>query len=140
MDMDAASTVKSASDVPTWHAMTADEVIKRLNTNAKNGLDAGEVASRLKKYGYNRLPEGTKRGPFIRFLSQFNNILVYVLLGAGFTKLMLNLWLDAAIIFTVVVLNALLGFIQEGRAEKTLIQSEICCPLRRGQCVAVKRA
>ena len=56
----------------------------------------------------------------MRFLSQFNNILVYVLLGAGFTKLMLNLWLDAAIIFAVVILNALLGFIQEGRAEKAL--------------------
>ena len=120
MDMDAASKVKSASDVSTWHAMTADEVIKRLNTNTKKGLDAGEVASRLQKYGPNRLPEGTKRGPFMRFLSQFNNILVYVLLGAGFTKLMLNLWLDAAIIFGVVILNALLGFIQEGRAEKAL--------------------
>jgi magnesium-transporting ATPase (P-type) len=100
--------------------MTADQVIERLNTNAKNGLDPSEVASRLKKYGSNRLPEGTKRGAFIRFLSQFNNILVYVLLGAGFTKLMLNLWLDAAIIFAVVILNALLGFIQEGRAEKAL--------------------
>jgi magnesium-transporting ATPase (P-type) len=83
MDMDAASKVKSANDVSTWHAMTTDEVIKRLNTNATKGLDAGEVASRLQKYGSNRLPEGTKRGPFMRFLSQFNNILVYVLLGAG---------------------------------------------------------
>jgi hypothetical protein len=49
MDMDAASKVKSASDVSTWHAMTADEVIRRLNTNATKGLDAGEVASRLLK-------------------------------------------------------------------------------------------
>jgi magnesium-transporting ATPase (P-type) len=56
----------------------------------------------------------------MRFLSQFNNILVYVLLAAGFVKLMLNLWIDAAIIFGVVVLNALLGFIQEGRAEQAL--------------------
>jgi magnesium-transporting ATPase (P-type) len=120
MQMDAALKVKTASDVSTWHAMTADEVIKRLNTSTKKGLDAGEAASRLQKYGPNRLPEGKKRGPFMRFLSQFNNILVYVLLGAGFTKLMLNLWLDAAIIFGVVILNALLGFIQEGRAEKAL--------------------
>src|SRR5271169_3298370 len=56
----------------------------------------------------------------MRFLSQLNNVLVYVLLGAGFVKLMLNLWIDASIIFGVVVLNALLGFIQEGRAEKAL--------------------
>src|SRR6516165_4449663 len=120
MQMDAASKVKTASDVSTWHAMTADEVIKRLNTSTKKGLDAGEAASRLQKYGPNRLPEGKKRGPFMRFLSQFNNILVYVLLGAGFTKLMLDLWVDASIIFGVVILNALLGFIQEGKAEKAL--------------------
>jgi magnesium-transporting ATPase (P-type) len=119
MDMDAASKVRSLSD-STWHAMTADEVITRLGTSATKGLDAEEIASRLQKYGSNRLPEGAKRGPFMRFLSQFNNILVYVLLGAGFTKLMLNLWLDATIIFGVVVLNGLLGFIQEGRAEKAL--------------------
>jgi magnesium-transporting ATPase (P-type) len=56
----------------------------------------------------------------MRFLAQFNNILVYVLLGAGFIKLMLSLWIDAAIIFGVVILNALLGFIQEGKAEKAL--------------------
>jgi magnesium-transporting ATPase (P-type) len=56
----------------------------------------------------------------MRFLLQFNNILVYVLLGAGFVKLMIGLWLDASIILGVVVLNALLGFFQEGKAEKAL--------------------
>lgn len=56
----------------------------------------------------------------MRFLAQFNNILVYVLLGAGFVKLMLGLWLDAGIIFAVVILNGLLGFFQEGKAEKAL--------------------
>src|SRR5262249_16699453 len=72
------------------------------------------------KFGPNRLPAGKKSGPLKRFLSQLNNILVYVLLVAGFTKLMLGLWVDAAIIFGVVILNALLGFIQEGKAEKAL--------------------
>jgi magnesium-transporting ATPase (P-type) len=103
-----------------WHAMGANEVERRLTSDIEKGLDAGEAASRLQKYGPNRLPEGKKRGPFMRFLSQFNNILVYVLLGAGFVKLMLNLWVDASIIFGVVILNALLGFIQEGKAEKAL--------------------
>jgi magnesium-transporting ATPase (P-type) len=104
----------------TWHAMSSDEVVKKVSTSTEKGLSGAEASSRLQKYGPNRLPEGKKRGPFMRFLSQLNNVLVYVLLGAGFVKLMLNLWIDASIIFGVVVLNALLGFIQEGRAEKAL--------------------
>jgi magnesium-transporting ATPase (P-type) len=116
------STVNAnlAADTTAWHAMTVDAVAKRLATDWGKGLDTAEAANRLQKYGPNRLPEGKKQGPFMRFLSQFNNILVYVLLGAGFTKLMLNLWVDASIIFGVVILNALLGFIQEGKAEKAL--------------------
>src|SRR5215468_128849 len=108
------------ADGITWHAMAVDDVVKRLATDLGKGLDATEAASRLRKHGPNRLPGGKKRKPFMRLLAQFNNILVYVLLGAGFVKLMLNLWVDAAIIFAVVILNALLGFIQEGKAEKAL--------------------
>ena len=109
-----------AGSVECWHAISASEVVEQLATSVEKELKAAEAGNRLKKYGPNQLPEGEKRGPFTRFLAQFNNILVYVLLGAGFTKLMLSLWVDAAIIFAVVVLNALLGFIQEGRAEKAL--------------------
>ena len=116
--MDAATN--TASEIANWHGMSADEVVKRLATSAEKGLDAAEASTRLQKYGPNRLPEGKKRGPLMRLISQFNNVLVYVLLGAGFIKLMLNLWVDAAIIFSVVILNALLGFIQEGKAEKAL--------------------
>ena len=118
--MSTAANANPTADAIAWHGMAVDEVAKRLTTDAGRGLDAAEAANRLQKYGPNRLPEGKKRGPFMRFLSQFNNILVYVLVGAGFTKLMLNLWVDAAIIFGVVILNALLGFIQEGKAEKAL--------------------
>ena len=101
-------------------ALALDQVVKHLVTDIGKSLDAAEASRRLQKHGPNRLPEGKKRGPFARFLAQLNNILVYVLLGAGFTKLMLGLWLDAGIIFGVVLLNALLGFIQEGKAEKAL--------------------
>ena len=110
----------ATTDNTLWHALPADDVMKQLATSIEQGLDTGEAQHRLQKYGPNRLPEGKTRGPFARFLAQFNNILVYVLLGAGFTKLMLNLWLDAGIIFAVVILNGLLGFIQEGKAEKAL--------------------
>ena len=118
--MQAAAGAKAGGEVMAWHALAVDEVVKRIGTETAKGLDAGEASSRLQKYGPNRLPEGKKPGPLMRFLSQLNNILVYVLLGAGFTKLMLGLWLDAGIIFGVVLLNALLGFIQEGKAEKAL--------------------
>jgi magnesium-transporting ATPase (P-type) len=116
------STAADANTVDevAWHAISVDETANRLTTDTGKGLEASEAANRLQEYGPNRLPEGKKRGPLMRFLSQFNNILVFVLLGAGFTKLMLNLWVDAAIIFGVVILNALLGFIQEGKAEKAL--------------------
>jgi magnesium-transporting ATPase (P-type) len=103
-----------------WHAMSAEEVETQLRVDPARGLDAAEAAQRLKTYGPNRLPQGKKQGPLVRFLAQFNNILVYVLLTAGFIKLMLSLWLDASIIFAVVILNSALGFLQEGRAEKAL--------------------
>jgi magnesium-transporting ATPase (P-type) len=118
--MVAAEIAKSRQNQSVWHAMTVEEVVKGLVTDTRVGLDPGEASNRLQRYGPNRLPEGKKQGPLMRFLSQFNNILVYVLLAAGFTKLMLNLWIDAAIILGVVIINALLGFIQEGKAEKAL--------------------
>ncbi|SEA04553.1 HAD-IC family P-type ATPase [Variovorax sp. YR216] len=110
----------ASAETPSWHAMPIDEVEKRLATDRSAGLGASDAADRLRTHGKNRLPEGKKRHPLMRFLSQFNNILVYVLLGAGFVKLMLSLWLDAGIIFGVVFLNGLLGFVQEGKAEKAL--------------------
>ena len=103
-----------------WHAITANEAVGLLDSNARSGLAASEVSRRLEKFGRNRLPEGSKKGPLKRFLLQLNNILIYVLLAAGFVKLMVGLWLDATIILGVVVINALLGFIQEGKAEKAL--------------------
>ncbi len=84
------------------------------------GLDGAEASRRLAKHWPNRLPAARKRGPLMRLLLQFNNILVYLLLAAGFIKLMMGLWIDASIILGVVVINGLLGFIQEGKAEKSL--------------------
>jgi magnesium-transporting ATPase (P-type) len=117
--------MKTAMGVPpdrpaAWHALSAEDALTRLHCSAPSGLGGAEAARRLEVSGPNRLPEAAKRGPLRRFLFQFNNILVYVLLAAGFTKLMLGLWLDATVILAVVILNALLGFIQEGRAEKAL--------------------
>jgi magnesium-transporting ATPase (P-type)/biotin carboxyl carrier protein len=103
-----------------WHALEAADALGRLESDASRGLTTDEAARRLGKYGPNRLPEAAKRSPLMRFLQQFDNILVYVLLAAGFVKLMLGLWLDASIITGVVVINAVLGFLQEGKAEEAL--------------------
>src|SRR5262249_9861820 len=100
--MSVTASADTDSGAAAWHAISADEVVKRLATSGEKGLDGAEAGARLGKHGPNRLPEGKKRGPFQRVIGQFNNVLVYVLLAAGFTKLMLNLWIDAAIIFGVV--------------------------------------
>src|SRR5215813_3891070 len=108
------------TEITAWHAIAADQVIGRLKTDPATGLDAAEASRRLSQYGPNRLPEGKQRGPLMRFLAQLNNVLVYVLLAAAFVKLMVGLWLDAAVILGVVIINAVLGFFQEGKAEKAL--------------------
>src|SRR5574343_1786344 len=92
--------MKPVSDTQkeTWHALEAAIALDRLASNAERGLTSDEAMRRLDQHGPNRLPEGAKRGPWIRFLQQFDNVLVYVLLAAGFVKLMLGLWLDASVI------------------------------------------
>ncbi|MFW9611192.1 MAG: cation-translocating P-type ATPase [Fluviibacter sp.] len=114
--------MKPVSDTQkeTWHALEAAIALDRLSSNAERGLTSDEAMRRLDQHGPNRLPEGAKRGPWMRFLQQFDNVLVYVLLAAGFVKLMLGLWLDASVIMGVVLINAVLGFLQEGKAEKAL--------------------
>ena len=71
--MGAAANAIAAGEIVSWHAMSADEAVKRLATSREKGLDAGEATTRLQKYGPNRLPEGKKRGPFMRLLARFNN-------------------------------------------------------------------
>ncbi len=95
-------------------------MVGRLKTDAATGLDASEASRRLGEYGPNRLPEGKKRGPLVRFLAQLNNILVYVLLGAGFVNLWSVCGSTLPSYWVSSIINALLGFIQEGKAERAL--------------------
>jgi len=98
------------AEATAWHALSANEAVQRLKSSATAGLDDAEATRRQAEYGLNVLPTARKRGPVMRFLQQFNNVLVYVLLAAGFIKLMMNLWLDASIILAVVIINGLLGW------------------------------
>ncbi|HMO15153.1 MAG TPA: cation-transporting P-type ATPase [Pirellulaceae bacterium] len=107
------------SQAKSWHAMDAHSVLSALDATPK-GLSTEQVNERLKQYSKNRLPEAKRAGPLLRFLLQFHNVLIYILLAAGVLKTALAQWVDAGVIFGVVVINALIGFIQEGRAEKAL--------------------
>lgn len=111
---------KTPEDVtPAWHNETAEFALERLET-AQAGLSFAEAERRLSVYGKNRLPEGARRSGFVRFLLQFHNILIYVLLGCALVTGLLNHWIDTAVILAVVVINAIIGYIQEGKAERAM--------------------
>jgi magnesium-transporting ATPase (P-type) len=103
-----------------WYSLRPEEVLGKLKSNLASGLGSAEIPTRLEEYGPNRLPTAGKRGPLLRFFSQFHNVLIYVLIASGIGKLLLAQWLDASVIFGVVIINGLLGFVQEGKAEKAL--------------------
>jgi magnesium-transporting ATPase (P-type) len=102
-----------------WHAQPPEAALRDLQT-APAGLSAAEAAARLAAHGRNKLPEAPKRGPLIRLLMQFHNILIYVLLGAAVITALLGHWVDAGVILVVVIVNAVIGFIQEGKAERAM--------------------
>jgi len=102
-----------------WHAAADDEIFKNLDSSPA-GLSTADAEQRLTEYGPNRLTPPEKRSLLARFLSQFNNVLIYVLIITAVITALLGHWVDSGVIIGVVVLNALIGFIQEGKAEKAL--------------------
>ena len=108
-----------AASARAWHAVPIEDVQLTLGTST-DGLDGNEAERRLTVHGPNILPAAKPRNAFRRFLSQFDNLLIYVLLAAVAITLALEHGIDAAVILAVVVLNAVIGFVQEGRAEQAL--------------------
>lgn len=104
---------------PVWHARSTEAVLSELESRAE-GLSPAEAEARLARFGFNRLPEPPRKGPLVRFLLQFHNLLIYVLLVAALLSLVFEHPVDAAVILAVVLLNAIVGFIQEGKAEEAL--------------------
>lgn len=102
-----------------WHVLPVKKVLSLLNTNIQ-GLNQKEVFKRREAYGSNRIPETAKEPTVLRFLRHFNHILIYVLLFAAIITALLNHWIDTFVILAVVMVNACIGFIQEGKAEKAL--------------------
>ena len=103
----------------SYHAQSGDEVLQALSSRS-SGLTDDEVSARLQKYGPNKLPQAPQPGTFTRFIKQFANLLVIVLIVAGVLTALLQHWIDTFVIFGVVIVNAIIGVIQEGKAEKAM--------------------
>ncbi|MDA3869044.1 MAG: cation-transporting P-type ATPase [Gammaproteobacteria bacterium] len=107
------------SDKNNWHDKTKEQVLSELETRA-DGLGEDEVRLKQEIYGPNRLPQAEKSSFLKRFLHQFDNILIYVLIGAAVITALLEHWVDTSVILAVVIINAIIGFIQEGKAEMAM--------------------
>ena len=110
----------SASSKPeSWHALSADEALENLKVRA-SGLTGAEAAERLEQYGQNQLTEASRPGFLKLLLDQFNDFIVMLLIAAAVVSALLGEWIDASAILTIVVLNAILGLVQERRADEAL--------------------
>jgi len=103
----------------SWHTKPAQAVLAELSATPE-GLTQEEAQSRLFKHGPNRLPAPPKRSALARLLLQFHNILIYVLLGCAVITTAMGHLVDTLVILAVVIANAVIGFIQEGKAEKAM--------------------
>jgi len=121
-----------------WHAQSAHEVLTALGSDPQAGLSPAEAAARLQRHGPNELAHAEKASAWRMFLGQFANILILILLVAAVLSALVGEAVDAAIILVIVVFCAVLGFVQEYRAEKALealkeMLSPTCTVVRDGE-------
>jgi len=109
-----------AVDQDIWHALEASEVVKALKTSPREGLTSAEASERIVEYGLNELQETPSATLLERILDQFKSFLVLLLIGAAIVSALLGDYIEATAILAIVVLNAVLGVIQEQRAEEAL--------------------
>ncbi len=109
---------KQQSD-QAWHSLSAEAAVENADSRP-SGLEDAEIRERQERFGGNKLPEPGQKTALQRFLAQFHNILIYILIGAAVLTAVLGHWLDSIVIAAVVLINALMGFIQEGKAQKAL--------------------
>ncbi len=107
-------------DKQAWHALSRDDALEKLDADPENGLDEDTVKARREKFGENRLQRGSRQSALRRFISQFNNLFIYLLLVAAVVTGLLGEYLDSGVILAVVLIIGVIGFIQEGRAERAL--------------------
>lgn len=120
MRSNALTSPDAIADQPAWHQLSAEEVVQLLEADLDDGLPDEEVRRRRGKFGPNHLTVKKGRSEWIRFLLQFRAPLVYILVAATIVTAMLGEWVDSSVIFGVVLINAIVGYIQEARAEKAI--------------------
>ncbi|TWT91491.1 cation-transporting P-type ATPase [Stieleria varia] len=103
-----------------WHQLHPSEILDRFETELESGLDHASVESRRERFGPNAITQRKGQGPLIRFLLEFHQPLVYILLAAGLITAVLQEWVDSGVIFAVVLMNAIIGFVQESKALKAI--------------------
>jgi Ca2+-transporting ATPase len=102
-----------------WYNLSVEETLNKLGSSA-SGLSNEEARRRLERYGPNELVRTRRKSPIVMFLSQFNNLLIMILIIAAALSAALDEWINAVVILIIVFLNAVLGFVQENRAENAL--------------------
>lgn len=102
-----------------WHQLTPQQALEAQQSTS-SGLGEHEAGERLQRHGHNRLPPPKRRGPLLRLLYQFHNVLLYMMLGAALITALLGHWVDTSVILAAVLINVIIGFIQEGKAENAL--------------------
>jgi calcium-translocating P-type ATPase len=107
------------STSPQWHSMPKEETLSVLQSST-HGLTLKEAEDRLNEYGLNKLPEAKSKSALKRFILQFHNVLIYVLLASALVTAYLQHITDTVVILIVVITNACIGFFQEGKAEKAM--------------------
>ncbi|HBE72515.1 MAG TPA: carbonate dehydratase, partial [candidate division Zixibacteria bacterium] len=111
---------KDREESPRWHSLGIDEAVSLAATDSKLGLDPEEAARRLEQHGPNAITGRKGTSPLVLFLSQFKQPLIYILIVAGVVTALLGEELDSGVIFGVVLVNAVVGFIQEAKALRAI--------------------
>lgn len=125
--INSASASKTSRNYPNlWHSLGTDQVIKTLHSDIQNGLTSKEAGKRFKQYGYNEIQTKKRKGLIQRFLEQFKDFMILILILAAIVSFTVSYlqgetdFADPIIIFAIIIMNALMGVIQEAKAEKSL--------------------
>jgi cation-transporting ATPase F len=110
----------SNDTLPSWHQISVEESLKQLNVSPEQGLTIGEVDRRREAHGRNILTKDTGKSPFQLFIGQFKDPMIYILIAAFLLMIFMSEWLEAAVVFVIVLANAVIGFAQESKALKAM--------------------